>query len=118
MMNNSSKIFAFLSYLLLVPGWLFVLLFRRKDPYAQFHARQSLLLNIFVFLLFVLWFVLTWLVIAIPIAGPIFAWFCFAIVIACLIFALYAWVSGLVRSLQAVQKPLPIIGRWTEKLPF
>ena len=117
-MNTSNKIFAFLSYLLLVPGWLFVLLFRRKDPYAQFHARQSLVLNLFVFLLFVLWFVLTWIVIGIPIAGAMFAWFCFAIVIACLIFAIYAWIVGMVRSIQAVQKPLPIIGQWAAKIPF
>ncbi len=117
-MTITNKIYAFLSYLLLVPGWLFILLFRRKDQHAQFHARQSLVLNLFIFLLLVAWFVLTWLVIAIPIVGPLFAWFCFAVVIACLIFTVFAWVIGLVRSFQSVQKPLPIIGKWAENLPF
>ena len=117
-MKISNKIFAFLSYLLLVPGWLFVLLFRRKDPHAQFHARQSLVLNLFAFLLLAAWFVVTWLVIAIPIVGPLFAWFTFAIVIAFFIFVVIAWVIGMVRSFQEIQKPLPIIGQWTQKLPF
>ena len=117
-MNNSSKIFAFLSYLFLVPGWLFVLVFRRKDAHAQFHARQSLTLNLIAFFLFAAWFVVTWLVIAIPFAGPLFAWFCFGIVIACFIYLVIAWIISMVRSFQAVKKPLPIIGNWAEKLPF
>jgi uncharacterized membrane protein len=117
-MTITNKVYAFLSYLLLVPGWLFVLLFRRKDQHARFHARQSLVLNLFVFLLLAAWFVITWLVVSIPIIGPIFAWFVFAIVIAFFIYVVIAWVTGMVRSFQDVQKPLPIIGKWARKLPF
>jgi len=117
-MTMKNKISAFLSYLLLVPGWLFVLLLRRKDPHAQFHARQSLIINLFAFLLLAAWFVITWLVIAIPIAGPLFAWFIFAIVIAIFISLVIIWVMGMIRSFQTVGKPLPIIGKWAQKLPF
>jgi uncharacterized membrane protein len=117
-MTITNKIFAFLSYLLLVPGWLFVLLFRRKDEHARFHARQSLVLNVFVLLLFLAWFVITWLTIAIPIAGPLFAWFMFAIVIAFISSALYAWLVGMVQAFQSSRKPLPIVGKWAQKLPF
>lgn len=117
-MKISNKIFAFLSYLLLVPGWLFVLILRRKDEHARFHARQSLALNLFAFVLLAAWFVITWLVIAIPIAGPLFAWFMFAIVIAFLIYLVIAWVTGMVRSFQSKAKPLAIIGKWAQKLPF
>jgi uncharacterized membrane protein len=117
-MKNTNKFYAFIAYFLLVPGWLFVFLFRRKDSHARFHARQSLVLNVFAFLLIVAWFVITWLVIAIPIAGPLFAWFLFAIVIAFFVFVVIAWVIGMVRSFQEVQRPLPIIGNWAQKLPF
>lgn len=117
-MTITSKIYAFLSYFLLVPGWLLVLLFRRKDPHARFHARQSLVLNLFACLLLAVWFVITWLVVAIPIAGPLFAWFMFAVVIAFSIFAAIAWVIGMVHSFQDVLIPLPIIGSWAKKLPF
>jgi uncharacterized membrane protein len=104
--------------LLLIPGWLIVLLFRRKDSHASFHARQSLVLNLFAFLVLVAWFVITWLVIGIPIIGAIFAWFAFAIVIAIFVFVVYGWIIGMVRSFQEVQKPLPLIGQWAQKLPF
>ena len=117
-MKTSNKIFAFLSYLLLVPGWLLVLIIRRKDEHAKFHARQSLMINLFAFLVIALWFVLTWLLIAIPIIGPILAWFVFAIVIAILIYLVIAWVMGIVRSFNPEVKPLPLGGSWALKLPF
>lgn len=117
-MNTSSKIVAFLSYLLLVPGWLLALIFFRKDEHVKFHAKQSLVLNLFVFLLLAIWFVVTWLVVGIPVFGPLVAWFAFAVVIAFYIYALIAWVIGMVRSLQSKIKPLALIGKWAAKLPL
>jgi len=117
-MKTSQKILAFLSYLLFIPGWLFVLVFRRKDEHAKFHARQSLMINLFAFLLLVLWFVLTWLLIGILIIGPITACFLFAIVIAILIYLVIAWVMGMLRSFNPDAKPLPLVGNWALKLPF
>jgi uncharacterized membrane protein len=117
-MKTSSKILAFLSYLLFIPGWLFVLAFRRKDEHAKFHARQSLVINLFVLLLLIIWFVFTWLVIAIPIIGPLLAWFLFAIVIVILIYLVIAWVMGMLRSFNPDAKPLPLVGSWALKLPF
>jgi uncharacterized membrane protein len=116
-MKTSSKIIAFLSYLLLVPGWLIALIFFRKDQHAIFHAKQSLVLNLFAVLLLVAWFVITWLSVSIPIIGPIFAWFAFAIVIALYIYALIAWITGMVRAFQSQTKPLALIGTWAAKLP-
>jgi uncharacterized membrane protein len=117
-MKTSNKILAFLSYLLFIPGWLFVLVFRRKDEHAKFHARQSLIINLFVFLLLVLWFVFTWLLVGISIIGPITAWFLFAIVIAIYIYLAIAWVMGMLRSFNPDAKPLPLVGNWAQKLPF
>jgi uncharacterized membrane protein len=117
-MKTSSKIVAFLSYLLLIPGWLLALVFFRKDEHVKFHAKQSFVLNLFVFLLLAGWFVLTWLTVGISLIGPLVAWFAFAIVIAFYIYAAIAWVTGMVRSFQPKIKPLAIIGNWATKLPF
>ena len=117
-MTSTNKIFAFLSYLLLIPGWLFVLIFRRKHPSELGHARQSMMINLVPLLLLILWFVLTWLMLAIPIMGPLVAWFAFAIVLALLIFLIALWITGMVRSLRGDQKPLSIVGGWAAKLPF
>ena len=117
-MTTTNKIFAFLSYLLLIPGWLFVLIFRRKEPSELGHARQSLLLNLVPLILMLLWFVLTWLVIAVPIMGPLVAWFGFSIYLAVGIFLIALWIVGMVRALRGDQKPLALVGGWAEKLPF
>ena len=117
-MTIANRIFAFLSYLLLIPGWLFVLIFRRKQPAEVAHARQSMVINLILFVFLLLWFVLTWLVLAIPLMGPLVAWFGFAIYIAIGIFLLVIWILGMVRALRGDQKPLAIVGGWAAKLPF
>ena len=117
-MTTANKIFAFISYLLLVPGWLFVLIFRRKQPSELLHARQSMVINLALILGLVLWFVLTWLLVAIPIMGPLVAWFAFAHFIVVAIFLGIVWIIGMVRALSGQQKPLAIVGGWAAKLPF
>ncbi len=117
-MKTSSKIIAFLSYLLLIPGWLLALIFFRKDAHVKFHAKQSLVLNLFVFLLLVAWFVIAWPLFTIAVIGPITAWFAFGIVIAFYIYAANVWITGMVRAFQPNTKPLALIGTWAAKLPF
>ena len=117
-MTTANKIIAFFSYLLLVPGWLFVLIFRRKQPTEWLHARQSMVINLALILGLVLWFVLTWLLVAIPIMGPLVAWFAFALFIVVAIFIGIVWIIGMVRALSGQQKPLEIVGGWAAKLPF
>jgi uncharacterized membrane protein len=117
-MTFANKIIAFLSYLLLLPGCLIVLIFRRKFPSELGHARQSMVINLAAFSLLLIWFVLTWLLISIPIIGPITAWFAFTIVIIAWIFFIGLWIMGMVRAFRGSLKPLAIVGRWAAKLPF
>ena len=117
-MTSANKIFAFISYFFLIPGWLFVMIFRRKHPSELFHARQSLVITMAPMLALVLWFVFTWLVLAFPIIGPLLAWFAFAIVMAGSILSVVLWIVGMVRALLDDEKPLAIVGGWAEKLPF
>lgn len=115
---KNSRLFAFIAYLLFVPGWLVVFLFRRKDEFSRYHAQQSFALNLIALLSICVWFVITWLVIAIPIAGPMFAWFLFAIIIAEAIWLLVIWMTGMAYVIRSEMSPLPLVGGWASKLPF
>jgi uncharacterized membrane protein len=117
-MTTANKIFAFLSYLLLIPGWLFVLIFRRKHPSELEHARQSMVINLAPLLLLVVWFVFSWVMFLIPIMGPLLAWFAFALIIVVGIFLIIMWILGMIRALRGEQKLLAIVGGWAAKLPF
>ena len=61
---------------------------------------------------------LAWLLVGIPLMGPLVAWFAFALVITVWIFFAILWLMGMVRALRGVQKPLAIVGGWAAKLPF
>ena len=117
-MTSTNKIFAFLSYLLLIPGWLIVLIFRRKQESELAHARQSMVINLGAVLFLLIWLVLTWLLVGIPFMGPLVAWFAFALVITGWIFFIVMWILGMIRALRGNQKPLAIVGDWAAKLPF
>ena len=82
---SKQKVLAFLAYLLSVLGWLYVLLFQRKDKLAVYHARQSLVLTLVVVGSFVTWllgaYVLSW----IPLVGPLIAAATFSqVILTCL----------------------------------
>ncbi len=113
-----SRFDAFISYLLILVGGLYVLIFNRRDNFARYHANQSLGLLVFCAGVFAGWAVIAWVVAWIPVAGPSLAVSLFALVIAAWIFAVVAWISGMANALNGVVAPLPMIGRWIEGLPF
>jgi uncharacterized membrane protein len=115
---DRSRITAFLSYFVLFLGSLYVLIFERHDDYARYHALQALGLVFFAAGVFVGWAVLGFLVAWIPLVGPVLSISMFALVIAAWIFAVVAWVIGMANAVRGLIAPLPLIGRWAEKLPF
>ena len=117
-MSNPSRVSAFLAYLLLVLGWLFVLLFRKEDKFAVFHVKQSIMLVIVAFVALVVWALFAWLVTFIPYAGAITAAASFALVIITMIGLFINWIVGMVRAIRSVDKPLPITGKWAKRLPI
>ena len=54
-MSMSSRISAFIAYLLLIVGWLFVMIFRRGDEFAVFHAKQSLRMTLIIAVIPLIW---------------------------------------------------------------
>ncbi len=117
-MQNSSRILALLSYVLVFVGALFVLIFNRKDDFAAFHARQALVLFFTSLLGPLIWVVVGWVLLWVPSLGAVTAFALFALVISLLIAVLYAWVAGVISAARAERKAVPLFGEWVRYLPL
>jgi uncharacterized membrane protein len=98
------------SYLLSLPGALFVLLARRDDPFAVYHARQSLALAIIGIAAPLVWAIVAWLLAWIPTLGAMLGVILFALLIATYVGILFSWIVGMVYSLKGKVRPLPLFG--------
>ncbi len=114
-MNEPRRYLAFIAYLLSIVGWLYVLLFRREDEFATYHAKQSMVLTLVAVAALVAWAVFAWIVSWIPIAGPFIAAVTFTLVIAVYMLLGVTWIIGMIRALQAQARPLPIVGGWSRR---
>lgn len=98
--SSESKIWGFISYLWLL--FLLPLLLKKNDKFAQYHAKQGLVL-------FIVWAIF-WVAGMFPLIGWIVirpvGW----------IITLIFFIIGIVNSLQGKTNPLPIIGKFAEKL--
>ena len=99
-MSNSSRYLAFIAYLLSLPGALFVLLARRSDAFAVYHARQSLAIAIAAIVTPLAWVVVAWPSAWIPYVG-----------------LAVSWVVGMVFALRGLAKPAPLVGAWATRRP-
>ncbi len=117
-MPNSSRILALLSYILVFVGAFYVLIFNRKDEFAAFHARQSLVLFFSALLGPLVWMVVGWVLLWVPRFGAVFAFALFSLVITLFIAILYAWVAGLISAARAERNPMPFFGEWVRYLPL
>ena len=115
-MSKPGRNAAFLAYLLPIVGWLYVLLFRRKDEFAVYHAKQSMVLTMTAVGAPAAWAVVAWIVSWLPLAGPIISVALFALVILAYVFLAVTWVIGMVYALQAKIKPVPVVGGWAERI--
>jgi uncharacterized membrane protein len=108
--HKSARLPAFLAYLLLIFGWLYVFLWHRDNRLAVYHAKQSIGLVVAAVGTTVGWAVIAWLISWIPF-GAILAAASFSLVIA--IYGLIAidWIIGMVYAWQAKTKPVPVLGR-------
>lgn len=114
---DATNIWAFLAYLLSIFGSLYVYLFRRQDRFAVYHASQSVALFLFTVGLLLGWFVAAFVLAWIPVAGAVLGFSLFALVMAGWVMAFIIWIVGMSRALRSVIEPLPLIGRWGERLP-
>jgi uncharacterized membrane protein/RNA polymerase subunit RPABC4/transcription elongation factor Spt4 len=105
---DEGKVFAFLAYLLGLIGVLVVYLAKKDNPFALYHAKQSLVLSIAAIILSVGAAILA----AVPFVGWILALVIWIVDIGVLVL----WIIGMVNALGGQQKPLPIIGEYAEKI--
>ncbi len=116
--GNNSRILALLSYILLIVAPLYILLFRRTDRFAVFHARQSLVLVAAAIIAPAAWYVVAWLIMWIPEVGGPLGLGLFSAVLAAYIAIVFGWVRGLFDSLRAEQRSVPLFGDWARYIPL
>ncbi len=114
-MDKSERFPAFIAYLLPGVGWLYVLLFQRKNQLAMFHVRQSVGLFLFLAATGAAWAAITWILAWIPF-GFLFGIMLFALVITAVLVAVVAWVFGMINALRGRVALLPIFGRMASRL--
>lgn len=117
-MSKSSRTPAFLGYLVPVFGWLYVLVLRRDDEFAVFHAKQSLTLTILALAASLAWAVFAWVVLWLPTVGPLLAAAAFSLLMLAYVYLAALWVVGMVNALRARRQPLPLVGGWAERIPI
>jgi uncharacterized membrane protein len=113
--SQSSRNLAFFSYLLSLPGALFLLLARRDDPFAVYHARQSLRLAIIGIAAPLIWVVAAWILAWIPVVGGMFGVILFALVLATYGGIAISWIAGMIYSLKGQVRPMPLFGTRTTR---
>jgi uncharacterized membrane protein len=108
--SRSSRYLAFFAYLLSLPGALFVLFARRDDPFAVYHARQSLAITIAAIVVPLAWAVIAWACAWIPTVGVLVGLSLFALVIAAYLGLLVSWIAGMIFALRGQARPVPLVG--------
>jgi uncharacterized membrane protein len=115
--SRSSRYLAFFAYLLSLPGALFVLLARRNDAFALYHARQSLAIAIAAIVIPLAWAIVAWVCAWIPLAGVVVGLTLFALVIAAYVGLAASWLTGMVFALRGRTRPVPFVGAWATRRP-
>ncbi len=115
-MQKQNRTLAFLAYLIPVIGPLLVLLFNRKNGFALYHACQALALTVAAVIVPLAWVVFGWILIWLPLAGPVLAVSLFALVISAYIAIIIGLIFGLVNSLRGQTSAALVFGGWGESL--
>jgi uncharacterized membrane protein len=116
-MSDSSRLPAVLAYLLPFIGWLYVLMYHRKNTAAMYHLKQAIGLFLFLLGMLVAWGIVAWLLAWIPLLAALGVGL-FTLVMAAYFYGVVAWIMGLTNALRNRLSPLPGFGRWAERLPI
>jgi len=103
--DSEGRLWAFLAYLLSIIGFVLVLLLKKDNKFAMYHAKQSLVLFIFAVIIAVVGSIV-----------PVLGWFIILPVGNVLVLVLA--IIGIINALTGKQKPLWLIGKYADKLSF
>ncbi|HLC54899.1 MAG TPA: hypothetical protein VJJ75_00025 [Candidatus Nanoarchaeia archaeon] len=99
--GGDDKLFAFLGVFLTILGFIIALLAKKEDKYVMYYAKQGLVLFI------------AWVALSIIAIVPILGWI---IGVIGWIVLLVLWIIGLVYSVSGEMKPIPLLGKYAEKI--
>ncbi len=99
--QGESKLWAFLAIFLGIIGFLIIFLAKKEDKYAMYYAKQSLVLFIVAVAAFIIGMI------------PLLGWV-IAPILTLIVFIL--WIIGLVYSVSGQMKPIPLVGKYADKL--
>ena len=99
--GRDDKLFAFLGVFLTILGFIIALLAKKEDKYVMYYAKQGLVLFI------------AWVALSIIAIVPILGWI---IGVIGWIVLLVLWIIGLVYSVSGEMKPIPLLGKYAEKI--
>jgi uncharacterized membrane protein len=116
--RKMNRVSALIAYLVPILGPLYAILVHRDKEFPVFHAKQSLVLTITAVGAPVLWGVFAWVLLWVPTVGPLAAIAAFSLVILVYILLAVDWILGMINALRYELKPLPVVGRWAERIPF
>ena len=114
--DDEGKVFAIIAYILGILGFLIVLLAKRDNKFAMYHAKQSLVLNVAAIIAFIAVSILGAILGIIPYIGVIFSLLASLLILVVYVGSIVLWIMGIVNAAKNVMKPLPIIGQYAEKI--
>ncbi len=115
-MNEESRIYAALSYLCFVLSGIAVYIIRDKDPYDRFHAMQSMLLTVVLFVLSFVIGALQVLFAFIPVAGRILSLLLSLAALFISLAVVAIWLALMYKAYVGERYKLPRIGELAEKM--
>ncbi len=101
--KDDDKLWGFLAVFLSIIGFIIVILLKKNSRYVTYYAKQSLVL-------FIAW-VAACVVSLVPLLGLIISPILVLVV-------LVLWVIGWVNALSGKMKPVPVIGKYADKIKF
>ena len=111
--EDEGKVFAIIAYLLGIIGFLIVLLAKKDNKFAMYHAKQALVLCVAAIAGYIVVMIVSLILVFIPAIGPILStllWLALVIVV------IYMVVLGIINAVNLKETPLPYIGEYAEKI--
>lgn len=116
MEEKQNKPVAIVAYAIPIIGPLIAILVARRNLFALYHACQSLAISLLAIALPVVWLLVSFAIVWIPMAGPTMSAALFTIVIVGLVTALLLLLTGISNAARGYMTPLFLIGRWGDRL--
>ncbi len=115
-MSDDSRIYAALSYVCFVLSGIVVYVVREKDAYARFHAMQSMLFTVALFILSFILGAFQLTLHFIPFIGGVFGLLLSLIGLFISLVVVAAWIILMYKAYSGERYKLPVIGDMAEKM--